>query len=127
VTDKSQPKDTRFDERTFVDRKLVYVAGPYTRPDPVHNTHRVINAVDEMIDEGLVTPFAPHLTLLWHLVKPRELDFWYAYDLATLARCDALFRLDGESTGADREVAFAERSRIPVFHSKIELYDWASR
>ncbi len=114
-------------EREFVDRPMVYVAGPYTSPDPVLNTHRVISTVNDIVDDGIVTPIAPHLTLLWHLVKPRDLEFWYAYDLATLARCDAVLRLPGASTGADREVEFAEANDIPVFHSRDDLYAWASR
>lgn len=110
----------------YVEKPLVYVAAPYTRPDPVENTHRLIKAVDRLIDDGVVTPVAPHLTLLWHLVSPRPLEFWYAYDLAMLVRCDALLRLPGESTGADRELTFALERQVPVFMSTEDLYRWAS-
>lgn len=111
----------------YVERKLVYVAAPYTTPDPVENTHRTISTVNAIIDEGVVTPVVPHLTLLWHLVSPRPVEFWYAYDLAILARCDALLRLPGPSTGADKEIAFAEGQEIPipVFHDRKDLYSWA--
>lgn len=112
------------DPEEYLDRPMVYVAAPYTRPDPVENTHRLICEVDVMVDEGLVIPIAPHLTLLWHLVSPRPLDFWYAYDLATLARCDAVLRLAGESSGADHEVVFARSRGIPVFFDKASLYEW---
>lgn len=112
-------------DRTYVDRPMVYVAAPYTRPDPVQNTHDLVHEVSTMVDEEKVTPFAPHLTLLWHVIAPRPLDFWYAYDLATLARCDAVLRLPGASTGADREVEFAVEIGKPVFTSKAELYAWA--
>jgi hypothetical protein len=114
------------DARTYVDRALVYVAGPYTKPDPVENTHRLIKIVDELVDDGVVTPVAPHLTLLWHIVTPRPLDFWYQYDLAILARCDALYRVPGASTGADNEADFAAEFGIPVFHQRSALYDWAT-
>lgn len=110
----------------YEDRPLVYIAGPYTRPDPVENTHGVINLASEMIDEGLVTPVVPHLSLLWHLVAPRPLDFWYAYDVAILRRCDALFRIAGASTGADMEVQFAEAHDIPVFTERAQLSRWAT-
>ena len=113
------------DETTYVDLPLVYVAGPYTRPDPVENTHLTIAAADELVRDGIVTPFVPHLTLLWHVVSPQPLEFWYAYDLAVLVRCDAVLRLPGESTGADREVAFAARRELPIFDTKDELYEWA--
>jgi nucleoside 2-deoxyribosyltransferase len=109
----------------YVDRPLVYIAGPYTRPDPVENSHAIIQFASDLIDEGLVTPVVPHLTLMWHLVSPRPLEFWYEYDVATLARCDALFRVDGESTGADREVEFAAARAIPVFTTRDQLREWA--
>ncbi len=110
---------------SYENRPLVYIAGPYTHPDPVQNTHEVIRVAAELVDKGLVTPFVPHLTLLWHLVDPRPLDFWYEYDVAMLARCDALLRLPGDSTGADREVAFAKERGLPVFTKQDELAEWA--
>ena len=51
--------------------KLIYIAGPYTYPDPVRNTHRVIKIADDLIDNGFV-PYIPHLTLLWHIVSPND-------------------------------------------------------
>jgi nucleoside 2-deoxyribosyltransferase len=113
------------DHVPYESRPLVYVAAPYTRPDPVKNTNKAIRVAAELVDEGVVTPFVPHLTLLWHLVDPRPLDFWYEYDVATLARCDAVLRLPGDSTGADREVAYAERKGIPVFTERDDLFKWA--
>lgn len=109
----------------YCDRPLVYVAAPYTRPDPVENTHRLIQHVTRMVEDGVVTPYAPHLTLLWHLVSPRPVQFWYAYDLAILKRCDALFRVEGDSTGADAEVSYAEEIELPIFTDLDELYTWA--
>jgi nucleoside 2-deoxyribosyltransferase len=111
----------------FVDRPLVYVAGPYSRPDPVENTHRTIRIASELCAEGLVTPVVPHLTMLWHAVEPHPLEHWYEYDLAVLARCDALLRLEGASTGADAEVEFARAREIPVFASREDLAVWARR
>jgi Domain of unknown function (DUF4406) len=110
----------------YAERPLVYIAGPYTHPDPVENTHRTIRFATKLIDEGLVTPVVPHLTLLWHLVVPRPLEFWYEYDIATLARCDALYRLPGESHGADREVEFAREKGIPVFTDLDALHGWVT-
>jgi hypothetical protein len=111
--------------RAYVDRPLVYLAGPYSSPDPVLNTHTVVEIASRLVDEGLVTPTVPHLTLLWHVIQPRELDFWYEYDLALVARCDAVLRLPGASTGADKETAFAESRGIPVFTDEAALREWA--
>ena len=105
---------------TMQDRLLVYIAGPYTHPDPVSNTHRAIKVADDLVALGY-TVFVPHLALIWHMVSPQPADFWYAYDLSILRRCDILYRLHGLSQGADREVLIAEQLGIPVF------YEWNKR
>lgn len=109
----------------FDSRPMVYVAGPYTHPDPIENTHKTIAIADDLNATGLVTCIVPHLTLLWHMVSPHEEGYWYDYDLASLRRCDALLRLPGESSGADKEVRYARIYDIPVFFDKAGLLEWA--
>src|SRR5690606_10209620 len=77
---------------------LVYVAAPYTRPDPVENTHAVLHVADALLDAGF-TPLIPHLTIAWHLVSPKPYETWLAYDRHLLARCDAVLRIPGYSQG----------------------------
>lgn len=101
-------------------KRRVYVAGPYTKPDPCINTRNAILAGDEVWAAGFV-PFVPHLTHLWHTVSPKPYADWLAYDLEWLPTCDAVLRLPGESSGADGEVARATELGIPVFHSVAEL------
>lgn len=110
----------------YAELPLVYIAAPYSRPDPLQNLHRVIRIASELIDTGLVTPFVPHLTLLWQLVEPRDLAFWYEYDIAILVRCDSVLRLPGMSIGADEEVLVAQRLSLPVFTDTAALCAWAS-
>ena len=93
----------------------VYVAGPYTRPDPCVNTKRAVDAGQELLDAGLV-PFVPHLTHFWHTMRPNDYKVWLAYDLHWLRQCEVLLRLSGESSGANKEVTEAERLGIPVYH-----------
>jgi nucleoside 2-deoxyribosyltransferase len=106
-------------------KKLVYIAAPYTHPDPVENTHKAIQVAEELIKYGFV-PYVPHVSLLWHLVAPHPVSFWYEYDLHILYRCDCLLRIGGASEGADNEVKYAQENSIPVFRSIQELkeYDW---
>lgn len=110
---------------------LVYIAGPYTHPDPVVNTREACIVATALIDSGVASALVPHPTLLWHLVTPREVDYWYALDLSHLHRCDALYRIAGESSGADAEVAFAVEHSIPVFYETddgwFRLQDWCGR
>lgn len=103
---------------------LVYIAGPYTNPDPVENTRNAIKAGMRLYDSGWGVPLIPHLSLLAHIVDPREVDYWYELDLAQLDHCSAVWRIPGASTGADKEVAHAEAAGIPVFTSWATLRPW---
>lgn len=101
-------------------RVHVYVAGPYSNPDPVENTHRAVLAGERLYAEGFF-PVVPHITMVQHLIVPHEPAHWYERDLHALSRCDALLRLPGFSTGADDEVQFAQRHGIPVYFSIEQL------
>jgi len=109
----------------MIDRPLCYIAGPYTAGDPVENTHNTLRFADSLHDLGFVTCVVPHISLFWHVVNPRHYQHWLDYDLALLKRCDCLFRLPGDSNGADAEVQYAERNNIPVFTETYSLMEWA--
>lgn len=109
----------------MADLPLVYFAGPYSNPDPVENTHKAIMLADAALNDGVVTPLLPHLTHTWHLVAPRPYEDWLEYDLRIMRRCDAVYRFPGASSGADAEVAEAERLGIPIFTTLPDLYEWA--
>lgn len=112
--------------KKFWERPLVYVAGPYTRPDPVENTHIAVMAGEVLQASGLVTCYVPHVSLLTHLISPHsEVEYWYEYDMTLLNRSDALYRVPGDSTGADAEVQFAIDHDIPVFTDRVALLEWA--
>lgn len=98
-------------------RPLIYLAGPYTEPDPVANTHQMIRIADVLLDAGFI-PFIPHLTLAWHLVSPKRYETWLDYDRELLARCDAVLRVPGYSIGATQECTLAAELGIPVIHPR---------
>lgn len=95
-------------------KPLAYVAGPYTKPDPVINVRRAVQVGDILTKAGAAV-IVPHLSMLWHLISPKPIDCWYAQDLDLLAHCSMLVRIPGESTGADLEVEFAEATGIKVY------------
>lgn len=108
-------------------KPLVYIAGPFDKPDVLLNVRRAIE-VGDMIRAGTgLEVFIPHLAVLHQLISPRTRADWLAYDLEMLAHCDAVYRIDGESPGADAEVDEAVRLGIPVFWSFVELKLWAQR
>lgn len=106
-------------------KPLVYVAGPYSHPDPVENTHKAIHVATLMLDDGRVAPVVPHLTLAWHLLAPRPYEVWLELDAEVLRRCDAVLRLPGESSGAELEVDLARVWSLPVFDSVPRVLAWA--
>ena len=103
-------------------KKYVYIAGAYTG-DVGFNVRAAISAGELLsADHGFI-PYIPHLNHLWHIVYPHDQEFWYAYDLDWLLKCDCLLRLPGVSTGADNEVKFAWEHHIPVYFSVDRLIE----
>jgi hypothetical protein len=87
----------------------------------VLNVRKAIEVGEEIAKRGHV-PFIPHLTMLWHILYPHtDIEFWYNYDNEWLKSCDALFRIPGESTGAEDEVRLARRLGFPIYHDLVDL------
>lgn len=97
-------------------RTRVYIAGPYSQGDPETNVKRAIDAADALLARGYA-PFIPHLTHYWHQQHKHPYETWMQLDLEWVATCDCLLRLEGPSTGADREVVHATNHKIPVYLS----------
>ena len=98
----------------------VYIASPYTLGDVAVNVKAQIDMVDKLMDEGFA-PFAPLYSHFQHMAHPRPYEDWVEIDKIWVLACDCLLRLDGESSGADGEVALAKRNNIPVFYSLQDL------
>lgn len=93
----------------------VYIAGPLSK-DPLDGTRNAINAGTALLERGFA-PYVPHLTSFWHIVSPQAYETWMELDFAFEDVCDVLLRLDGESKGADREVAHAKARGMLVYYS----------
>lgn len=101
--------------------RLIYVAGPMRLGSVTNNVRLGCDAGMALMQAGW-TPVVPQLSQFWATVSgdpsPGHADGaegWLAYDFRLVAACDAVVRLPGESTGADREVALAKSLGIPVF------------
>lgn len=92
---------------------LVYVAGPMTI-DPYGCVRQAVVAFRHLRAAGL-TPFLPQLSVLHEMIDPQPYEDWMAYDFDVISNVAAVFRLIGESKGADREVEYARSLDIPVF------------
>lgn len=104
-------------------KPLVYVAGPISG-DPFGCVRQAIDAFDRLRAIGAV-PFLPQMTVLHAMVVDTPYEEWMAYDFDVIRKCDALLRLAGESSGADREIAFAGEIGLPVFWDSPDLGDVA--
>ena len=91
----------------------VYIAGPYTKGDVAQNVRNAVRLADYITQRGGFVVFIPHLTHFWHMLFPRPYEFWLAQDMEWLKVCDVVIRIEGDSSGADKEIAEAERLGIP--------------
>lgn len=116
----------------------VYVAGPMTKPDFISTTRTACALHLRLLEDRVVVPFLPHLSVLQALVTDTpstDLDFWLRHDFDVIDVADAVLRMPGESTGADRETTYTELGRnglgvAPVFYMRHDddldaLYLWA--
>jgi nucleoside 2-deoxyribosyltransferase len=101
-------------------RTKVYIASPYNKGNKINNVKMQMIMGDVLIKFGFL-PFVPLLFHFQHYHHPLSYEEWMAIDLAWLETCDCVFRLNGESPGADREVSRAKELGIPVFYSIEQL------
>lgn len=104
----------------------VFISGPYTQGDQMENMRVALDAAEQCMKVGLI-PFVPHLSGFWHFVYPHRYEKWLQYDLEWLRCCDILWRLPGESKGADQEVGWANLNEVSVCMSFEQVIDDAER
>lgn len=92
---------------------MVYVGGPMTS-DPWGCVRRATQVADVLKDLGCHA-YLPQLSVLHEIVDPQPYEHWIVHGLAMVSRCDAFYRMPGESPGADREQAYAARLQLPIF------------
>lgn len=117
----SKEKAKSMDKAAGQKKIKVYIAGPYTKGDPFENTKKAIELGQRLLDAGYC-PFVPHLTHFWHtMIQENPWEVWMDLDLQWLPTCDVVFRMEGESKGADIEVSEANRLGVPVVYSWEQL------
>lgn len=92
----------------------IYIAGPLTKGNQLDNVSTAINIYNQLISLGYY-PFCPHFSYFANIVDSKEYEVWINQDLKWLEVCDAVYRFEGESDGADGEVKFAEQRGLPVY------------
>lgn len=95
----------------------VYIASAYTNGDVAINVRNVILVADKLVKRGHI-PYIPHLTHFWHLLSPKEIEFWYNYDNSFIDHwAECILRLENSSVGADAEVVRARTIGLPIYYT----------
>lgn len=109
-----------FDKRSETRPTRIYVAGPIKKGDRTENIRRGIEAGEQLHAAGYVV-FIPHLNEMWEANYKHTWAEWLSHDLEWVSVCDAVYRISGESEGADLEARFAVSRGIPLFTDRAEL------
>lgn len=111
-------------------KPLIYVAGPITG-DPWQCVRKAINVAAALRDNAGMLAYLPQLSVLHEMISPEPYEHWIEHGLAMVERCDGVYRIPGDSPGADREVAHAMELGIPVYvaspHGQFPLFAEAVR
>lgn len=103
----------------------IYISGPYTKGSQAQNVRRSIEAADQIASKGHCA-VNPMLTHFWDMLFPHNYAFWMNQDLQILEMCDALYRLPGESDGADVEVEYMLKRGKPVYWNILDVPEVAA-
>lgn len=97
----------------------VFISSPYTGNEE-ENVHIQQECANVLINLG----YCPFIPLLYHYQEakyPQPYEVWLDLCKAWISSCSIVLRLPGNSSGADREVAHAQKLGIPVVYSIEEL------
>jgi len=108
-------------------KPLIYLIGPYRRPEPVANVNRAVRIGQQIRDTLDVAVIIPHWSMLEHLICPRDDQYWLDTTMDLLRHCDAAYRLDGFSLGGDAEEEECGRLGLQVFRSMSSLACWVEQ
>lgn len=100
--------------------RRVYIAGPYSKGDVAQNVKKAMDFANDLINLGFA-PFCPHLTHFLHMNNWQPYEKWLEIDAEFVKVCDAVLRISGDSSGADKEVELAKSLNIPIYFSIEEL------
>ena len=124
---KHRPVDWKVGEPNMKRLPWIYLAGPYTAPDPCENTHLACYLWRRLFSRyrGVAVVICPHWSHFQHTMHPMPYEHWLDYGLDKIRLLSAspgvVFRMMGKSPGADEEVDLAKQLGIPVVRTEREL------
>ena len=101
-------------------RFTVFISGPYSGGGVEQNLDNVKEIASRLIDLGFA-PIIPHFYHYVDMKYNKPYDIWLECALELLERADILFRLPGDSPGADKEEELANTLNMAIYHSIKDL------
>lgn len=96
-------------------RLRVYLAGPMSSGDRFENITGAIRVARKMVQDGLA-PYVPQFDAYMFPGEDITWNGFLEWDMEWVAVSEAVYRLAGESKGADLECLKASERGIPVFY-----------
>jgi len=126
MSDKKEGRRVSNEAKSEGSEILVYIAGPIHGSGVVEeNVRKAVVAAIDLRSRYRVQCVVPHLNVLANMIYTMPQEEWLKRDFAVLRRCDAVWRLPGDSQGADKEVELAENLGLPVFFASTSEDDFA--
>lgn len=109
---------------------MIYLASPYSDPDPTVRLRRAFQAQDFVLQNLRKSIYLYSPIMYYHGISvlfklPSEFEFWRGTNEDALANSDALWvlKLEGweRSRGIQHELAFAAANDIPIEHVEFRL------
>lgn len=100
-------------EDALLARPIAYIAGPLKSPNQTRCVRRALDCAEVAFAEGFA-PFVPHMTMFWDVVHQHDEKEWMEWCMAYVRAAKRVYRVPGESRGADAEVKLAESLGITV-------------
>jgi len=114
-------------------RMWIYIAGPYSQPNPVVNAREACLMYDRIRNSAPpALVICPHWSMTQEMVKPKPHEYWMEHDLRLIRTLYAselpgcIFRIGGDSEGADMETELAGDLGIPVYRNFATMMLWAA-
>ncbi len=103
---------------------LIYLATPVTVGDSVQNLRNPCLVAARLEAAGISVHNPRLYNTQYAIAGPSDYDVVMERCLRMIDHCDAVLRIPGPSTGADREVAYAAENGKPVFFDESNLIAW---
>lgn len=103
-------------------RPVVYLSTPMRKGHWTNNVRTAAKVAHDMMKHGF-SVINPMGSWLLDVAEPLEFNEWLENDYGLILVSDCVYRIPGESDGADKECWFATKNGVPVYDDLRLLYE----